>query len=88
LTTGVEYGIFHTTQTVRKKQMPKAPVFTHGEMVVITHPVDDHYLDMTGVVMEEEYRDYINEYVYYVRLDNDGYEMEFTADELTLEEDV
>lgn len=68
--------------------MPKAPVFKHGEMVVITHPVDDHYLDMTGVVMEEEYRDYINEYVYYVRLDKDGYEMEFTADELTLEEDM
>ena len=56
--------------------------------MVITHPVDDHYLDMTGVVMEEEYRDYINEYVYYIRLDKDGYEMEFTADELTLEEDV
>jgi hypothetical protein len=38
--------------------------------------------------MQEEYRSYINEYVYYVRLDEDGYEMEFTADELTLEEDV
>jgi hypothetical protein len=68
--------------------MPKAPVFKHGELVVISHPVDDHYLDMTGVVIEKEYRNYINDYIYYVKLHNDGYEMGFTEDELTLEEDV
>jgi hypothetical protein len=49
--------------------------------------VDDFYEGKTGVITEDEYRDYIGQYVYYVRLDNDGYEMEFTADELILDED-
>jgi len=68
--------------------MPKAPVFKCGEHVIITEPVDDFYEGKTGTVTDEEYRDYIGQYVYYVRLDNEGYEMEFTADELMLEEDI
>jgi hypothetical protein len=67
--------------------MPKAPVFNRGEQVIISEPVDDFYEGKTGVITEDEYRDYIGQYVYYVRLDNDGYEMEFTADELMLDED-
>jgi hypothetical protein len=67
--------------------MPKAPVFNRGEPVVISEPVDDFYDGKTGIVTDEEYRDYIGQYVYFVKLDNDGYEIEFTADELMLNED-
>lgn len=67
--------------------MPKSPVFQYGETVVITDPVDDFYLNKTGVVVQEEYRNYLSDYVYYVKIDNDGYEVEFTADELTLDEE-
>ena len=65
--------------------MPKSPVFNYGEHVIVTNPVDDHYLNKTGMVVEDEYRSYISDYVYVVKMD-DGYEMEFTADELTPED--
>lgn len=67
--------------------MLKAPVFNRGEQVIISEPADDFYEGKTGTVTDDEYRDYIGQYVYYVRLDNDGYEMEFTADELMLDEE-
>lgn len=66
--------------------MPKSPVFNNGEHVVITDSVDDHYNGKTGIVIEEQFRNYISDYVYVVRLD-DGYDVEFTKDELTAEED-
>ena len=56
--------------------MPKSPVFNYGEHVIVTNPVDDHYLNKTGMVIEDEYRSYISDYVYVVKMD-DGYEMEF-----------
>lgn len=67
--------------------MLKSPVFNRGEFVVITDSIDDHYNGKYGVVIDEEYRNYIGDYVYVVKL-NDGYEMDFTADELTAEEDI
>jgi len=66
--------------------MPKAAVFNYGENVIVTDPVDAHYLNKTGMVVEDEYRPYISDYVYVVKLD-DGYDAEFTADELSLDED-
>lgn len=58
------------------------PVFNIGEAVIITDPVDDHYINMNGVVVEEIFRNYLSDYVYVVRVD-DGYEVEFSAEELT-----
>jgi signal peptidase I len=63
------------------------PVFSVGETVVITDPVDDHYADMGGVIVEEIFRNYLSEYVYVVKVD-DGYEVEFSADELTAVDDM
>lgn len=61
-------------------------IFNLGEHVVVTDSVDDHYNGKSGVIVDDEYRNYISEHVYVVKLE-DGYEMEFTADELTAEED-
>lgn len=62
------------------------PVFTSGERVIVTDPVDDHYEGKTGVIMDEIFRNYLSDYVYVVSMD-DGYEVEFSADELTAEVD-
>jgi len=67
--------------------MPKAPVFKYGEQVIVTDPIDTHYQDKTGVVVADEFRSYLNDYVYYVKLDQDGYEMDFEANELTPDAD-
>jgi hypothetical protein len=62
------------------------PVFTHGERVVITDSIDDFYNGKNGVIIDDEFRNYIGDYVYVVKL-TEGYEIEFTRDELTAEED-
>lgn len=62
------------------------PTFNSGERVIVTNPVDDHYEGKTGVILEEIFRNYMSEYVYVVSMD-DGYEVEFSADELTAEVD-
>jgi hypothetical protein len=80
----VTYAIFQITPT-DEVSMPKAPMFKYGEQVIVTDPVDNHFKDMTGEVRAGEFRSYLNDYVYYVLLDQDGYEMEFEAMELTLE---
>lgn len=66
--------------------MSMTPVFMSGERVIITDPIDNHYEGKSGTVMEEIFRNYISDYVYVVQVD-DGYEVEFCADELTAEED-
>lgn len=66
--------------------MSMSPVFNSGERVIITDPVDPHYEGKTGTVVEEIFRNYLSEYVYVVHVE-DGYEVEFCADELTAEED-
>jgi hypothetical protein len=66
--------------------MHKSPVFNRGENVVITNSIDDHYNGKTGVVMDDEFRNYLSDYIYVVKMD-DGYDAEFTADEMTAEED-
>lgn len=63
----------------------KIPMYTSGVQVIVTDPVDEHFADMTGVVTGNEFREYLNEYIYYVMLDNDGYEMEFEANELAVD---
>jgi hypothetical protein len=67
--------------------MQKSPVFNVGESVVVTDSVDDHYIGMEGVVMEEIFRNYISDYVYVVQV-KDGYAVEFNADELTSLDDI
>jgi hypothetical protein len=62
--------------------MNKNPVFNLGENVIITDAIDDHYNGKTGVVVEDDFRPYIGDYVYVIKMD-DGYEAEFTADEIS-----
>ena len=63
-----------------------APVFTNGERVIITNPVDQYYEGKGGIILEEIFRNYLSEYVYVVKID-DGYEVEFSAEEMTAETD-
>lgn len=66
--------------------MSNGPVFVSGERVVVTNPSDNHYEGKAGTVVDEIFRNYVSEYVYVIRVD-DGYEVEFSADELTAVED-
>lgn len=63
------------------------PVFNVGEAVVVTDSIEEHYNGMAGTVVEEIFRNYISDYVYVVKVD-DGYEVEFNAEELTAAEDL
>ena len=63
----------------------KIPMYKSGVQVIVTDPVDEHFTDMTGMVTGNEFIEYLNEYIYYVMLDNDGYEMEFEANELAVD---
>jgi|AACY02.15.fsa_nt_gi hypothetical protein len=63
-----------------------APVFINGERVIITNPVDQYYEGKGGIILEEIFRNYLSEYVYVVKID-DGYEVEFSAEEMTAETD-
>ena len=64
-----------------------SPVFSVGEAVVVTDSIDDHYNGMNGIVVEEIFRNYISDYVYVVKVE-DGYQIEFMADELTASNDI
>jgi hypothetical protein len=64
-----------------------SPVFSVGEAVVVTDSIEDHYNGMNGIVVEEIFRNYISDYVYVVKVD-DGYQVEFMADELTASNDI
>ncbi len=64
-----------------------SPVFSVGEAVVVTDSVEDHYNGMNGIVVEEIFRNYISDYVYVVKVE-DGYQVEFMADELTASNDI
>ena len=64
-----------------------SPVFNVGEAVVVTDSIEDHYNGMNGIVVEEIFRNYISDYVYVVKVE-DGYQIEFMADELTASDDI
>ena len=64
-----------------------SPVFSVGEAVVVTDSIEDHYNGMNGIVVEEIFRNYISDYVYVVKVE-DGYQVEFMADELTASTDI
>ena len=64
-----------------------SPVFSVGEAVVVTDSIEDHYNGMYGIVVEEIFRNYISDYVYVVKVE-DGYQVEFMADELTASNDI
>lgn len=64
-----------------------SPVFSVGEAVVVTDSIEDHYNGMNGIVVEEIFRNYISDYVYVVKVE-DGYQVEFMADELTASNDI
>lgn len=64
-----------------------SPVFSVGEAVVVTDSIEDHYNGMNGIVVEEIFRNYISDYVYVVKVE-DGYQVEFMADELTASDDI
>ena len=64
-----------------------SPVFSVGEAVVVTDSIEDHYNGMNGIVVEEIFRNYISDYVYVVKVE-DGYQIEFMADELTASDDI
>jgi hypothetical protein len=64
-----------------------SPVFSVGEAVVVTDSIEDHYNGMNGIVVEEIFRNYISDYVYVVKVE-DGYQIEFMADELTASNDI
>ena len=64
-----------------------SPVFSVGEAVVVTDSIEDHYNGMNGIVVEEIFRNYISDYVYVVKVE-DGYQIEFMANELTASNDI
>ena len=76
--------ILHISQTYEVTNM--ALVFINGERVIITNPVDQYYEGKGGIILEEIFRNYLSEYVYVVKID-DGYEVEFSAEEMTAETD-